>query len=184
MQSRRSTRPAISRRRASRLRWLRDLSRGALGLRKRREPSDRIIAPWTGNRCCGHVEVTHPRARMSGRTRCSCCEPRAGLIQTDELLLEEKPMPGRVAGRLSADRLRELAQAGAEVALRRLRAEIIAIERTFPELALPRRRRALRQSLKQASNRTHRASAAARKAVSDRMKRYWAERRKARTKVK
>jgi hypothetical protein len=85
---------------------------------------------------------------------------------------------------LSPERLRELAQAGAEAALNRLRAEIIAIERTFPELALPRRRRALRQSLKQASARTQHMSDAARKAVSERMKKYWAERRKARAKVK
>jgi len=85
---------------------------------------------------------------------------------------------------LSTEKLRELAQAGAEAALRQLRAEIIAIERTFPELALPRRRRALRQSLKQASSRTQHMSEAARKAVSERMRRYWAERRKARTKVK
>jgi hypothetical protein len=93
-------------------------------------------------------------------------------------------MPGSRVGGLSAERLRELARAGAEIALRRLRAEIIAIERTFPELALPKRRRALRQSLKRASNRTHRMSAAARKAVSERMTRYWAERRKAQAKVR
>ena len=93
-------------------------------------------------------------------------------------------MPRRRAGGLTAERLRELAQAGAEAALNRLRAEIIAIERTFPELALPRRRRALRQSLKQASTRTQQMSDAARKAVSERMKRYWAERRKARSKVR
>ena len=37
---------------------------------------------------------------------------------------------------LSFDQLRELAKDGADTALRRLRAEIIAIERTFPELAL------------------------------------------------
>ena len=90
----------------------------------------------------------------------------------------------RVAGGLSAEKLRELAQAGAEAALKALRAEIIAIERTFPELSLPRRRHALRQSLKQASTRTQHMSDAARKAVSARMKRYWAERRKARAKVK
>jgi len=93
-------------------------------------------------------------------------------------------MARRVAGGLSTEKLRQLAQAGAEAALRQLRAEIIAIERTFPELALPRRRRALRQSLKQASSRTQHMSEAARKAVSERMRRYWAERRKARTKVK
>jgi hypothetical protein len=86
--------------------------------------------------------------------------------------------------RISGLRLRELARTGAEVTLQRLRAEIIAIERTFPELALPRRRRELRRSLKQATNRTRRMSADARKAVSERMKRYWAERRRARARVK
>ena len=86
--------------------------------------------------------------------------------------------------RLSAERLRELAKAGAEQALKQLRAEIIAIERTFPELRLPQARRALRRSVNEATRRTRRMSAAARKAVSVRMKRYWAERRKARAKVK
>ena len=88
------------------------------------------------------------------------------------------------AMRLSADKLRELARAGAEMAIKRLRTEIIAIERTFPELALPQRRRALGRSLTRATRRTKRLSAAARKAVSRRMKKYWAERRKAQAKVK
>ena len=90
----------------------------------------------------------------------------------------------RTPNGLSTDRLKELARAGAEVALKELRAEIIAIERTFPELALPRRRRALRRSLSHATQRTRTMSATARKAVSDRMKRYWAERRKAKAKMK
>ena len=85
---------------------------------------------------------------------------------------------------LSADKLRQLARAGAEVALKELRADIIAIERTFPELALPKRRRALRKSINEATRRTRTMSAAARRAVSERMKRYWAERRKAKAKVK
>jgi hypothetical protein len=80
--------------------------------------------------------------------------------------------------------MRELARAGAHQALKQMRAEIVAIERAFPELALHRRRRALRQSMKQATNRTRHMSAAARKAVSERMKRYWAERRKAQAKIK
>jgi hypothetical protein len=92
-------------------------------------------------------------------------------------------MPRPATG-LSADKLKELARRGAEQALKQLRAEIIAIERTFPELALPRRRRALRGSMEAATNRTRRMSAAARDAVSKRMKRYWAERRKARAKIK
>ena len=68
--------------------------------------------------------------------------------------------------------------------MKQLRAEIIAIERTFPELALAKRRRRLRRSLNSARRQTRQLSAAARKAVSERMKRYWAERRKAKAKVK
>ena len=48
-------------------------------------------------------------------------------------------------GGLSAERLRELARHGAESVLNQLRAEIIAIERTFPELALSGERRAVRK---------------------------------------
>jgi hypothetical protein len=85
---------------------------------------------------------------------------------------------------MTADQLRDLAKTGAELTLKRLRAEIIALERTFPELALPKGRRAVRRAVKEATRRTRRMSAAARKAVSARMKRYWAERRKAQRKVK
>jgi len=92
-------------------------------------------------------------------------------------------MPRNTADGLSTDRLKDLARRGAEVVLNELRAEIVAIERTFPELGLPARRRAVRRSLRQAKNRTRRMSAAARAAVSARMKKYWAERRKARAKV-
>ncbi len=89
-----------------------------------------------------------------------------------------------MAERLSADRLRELARTGAEEILKRLRAEIVAIERTFQELSLPQRRKALKRSVTTATSRTKQMSARARKAVSQRMKRYWAERRKAQAKVK
>lgn len=92
-------------------------------------------------------------------------------------------MPKGVRG-LSADRIRELAKEGAAKALNQFRSEIIAIERTFPELALPQRRRQVRQAVGQARKRTRTMSAAARKEVSLRMKRYWAERRKAKAKVK
>ena len=84
---------------------------------------------------------------------------------------------------LSTERLKELAQAGAETALKQLRAEIIAIERTFPELKLPETRRTVARSIKRARQRGRQMSAAARKAVSARMKKYWAERRKAKAKV-
>jgi hypothetical protein len=85
---------------------------------------------------------------------------------------------------LSAEKLKDLASQGAAIALKELRADIIAIERTFPELALPERRQALRRSFEQATTRTRRMSAAARRAVSARMTRYWAERRKAKAKIK
>ena len=90
-------------------------------------------------------------------------------------------MPRTSTSRLSPEKLRELVRAGAEAALRELRADIIAIERTFPELALPRRRRQARAAVNRAVKRTRRMSGAARKVVSERMKRYWAERRKAKT---
>jgi len=85
---------------------------------------------------------------------------------------------------LSLERLRDLARAGAESTLRQLRAEIVAIERTFPELALSTRRRAIGQTIVRAQRRTRRMSAEARKAVSRRMKKYWAERRKAKAQAK
>ena len=50
------------------------------------------------------------------------------------------------SGGLTAERLRDLARSGAETMLKQFRAEIIAIERTFPELALPQKRRAVREA--------------------------------------
>ena len=64
------------------------------------------------------------------------------------------------------------------------RAEIIAIERTFPELALRQKRRAVREAFQQARKRVRAMTEAEKKAVSERMKKYWAERRKAKAKVK
>jgi len=84
---------------------------------------------------------------------------------------------------LQRAQLVKLARAGAETMLKQLRAEIIAIERTFPELALAPQRRALRRAIATAETKTRRMSAAARKAVSLRMKKYWAERRKAKAKM-
>jgi len=85
---------------------------------------------------------------------------------------------------LSAEKLKELARTGAEHAIKSLRAEVIAIERAFPELKLRGSRRAVGRAVTKAATRTRRMSAEARKAVSARMKRYWAERRKAKAKVK
>ena len=102
----------------------------------------------------------------------------------DIAVLEVQTIDMAKTPNLSTDRLRELARTGAEVTLNRLRAEVIAIERTFPELRLPQGRRALRRSVREVTARTRKMSAAARKAVSARMKRYWAERRKAQAKMK
>lgn len=90
----------------------------------------------------------------------------------------------RGSGGLTAERLRDLARSGAETMLKQLRAEIIAIERTFPELALSQKRRAVRDAFQKARKRVRTMSAAERKAVSERMRKYWAERRKAKAKVK
>ena len=92
-------------------------------------------------------------------------------------------MPKGNRGGLSAERIRQLAQEGAAKALSQLRAEVTALERTFPELALPEGRRAVRQAVQQAKRRGRSMSAAARKEVSARMKKYWAERRKAKAKT-
>jgi len=92
-------------------------------------------------------------------------------------------MPRGVKGGLTAERIRQLATEGAAKALAQLKAEVIAIERTFPELKLPRGRRALRQTVEQVERRGRTMSAAARKEVSARMKKYWAERRKAKAKT-
>lgn len=48
--------------------------------------------------------------------------------------------------KLSAERVREWARAGADAALKQLRAEIIAIERRLPKLALPKTSNAARRS--------------------------------------
>lgn len=85
---------------------------------------------------------------------------------------------------LTAERLRDLARSGAETMLKQLRAEIIAIERTFPELAIPQKRKAVREALQKVRRRVRTMSAVERKAVSERMRKYWAERRKAKAKVK
>ena len=77
--------------------------------------------------------------------------------------------------RLSLEQLQHLARAGAEATLHRLREEIEVLERTFPELASARGRK---QIAKAVQKRAGRMSAAARKAVSERMKKYRAERRK------
>ena len=83
-------------------------------------------------------------------------------------------------GNLNQDQLRRLARLGAVARLEQLREEEAAIRAEFPELFGGRRGNT---QVKGASGRKRRRrkamSAAQRKDVSERMRKYWAERRKA-----
>jgi hypothetical protein len=126
----------------------------------------------------------HPALRAVGSQEASWCHDAASFLRIDSLqalqydfasfhahLTKGMPMPRGERG-LSVEQLKEMAKQGAEEALKHLRAEIIAIERTFPELALPKHRRAFRQKLRAAAPLARRMSAAARKVVPERMKKY------------
>jgi hypothetical protein len=79
---------------------------------------------------------------------------------------------------LSTDQLRALAQEGAASRITQLRAEIAALEQAFPELKAARPARSGGAAAKEPKRKAPKMSQAARKAVSVRMKKYWAERRK------
>lgn len=83
--------------------------------------------------------------------------------------------------RLSERQLLQYARVGALAELNRLHEEIAAIQRAFPDLAQrPPERQASGDPRQRATsgNRRGSMSRAQRKAVSERMKRYWADRRK------
>ena len=83
---------------------------------------------------------------------------------------------------LSQEQLRRLARLGAIARLEQLRQEEVAIRSEFPEL-FGRGRREQEGDTQTGKRRRRRAmSPAARKAVSERMRKYWAERRKAKGK--
>jgi len=85
---------------------------------------------------------------------------------------------------LNREQLRRLARLGAVARLEQLRQEEAAIRAEFPEL-FGRGRQAAPGSAAPAAatpgsrRKRRKMSAAARKAVSERMRKYWAERRKA-----
>jgi hypothetical protein len=80
---------------------------------------------------------------------------------------------------LNQEQLRRLARLGAMARLEQLRAEEAAIRMEFPELfGRGRRDDGAAQPATGAGRRRRRMSSAARKAVSERMRKYWAERRK------
>jgi hypothetical protein len=85
---------------------------------------------------------------------------------------------------LNQDQLRRLARLGAVARLEQLREEEAAIRGEFPELFGGRRakRRAAGKDIAPKAKRRRAMSAAQRKEVSERMRKYWAERRKASSK--
>ena len=76
---------------------------------------------------------------------------------------------------LSREQLRRITRLGAHARLEELRAEEAAIRHAFPELGA-------KPAAARGKRRRSRMSAAARRAVSERMKKYWAERRKSKGK--
>ena len=78
---------------------------------------------------------------------------------------------------LNRNDLKHLARLGAKARLEELRQEEAAIRRAFPDL-FSKAAAATTSPSSRGRRRRSRMSAAARKAVSDRMKKYWAERRK------
>ena len=86
---------------------------------------------------------------------------------------------------LSPQQLQRLARQGARTVLEELEREAAAIRRAFPDLFGSRGRAPKAKSAGAATaarGRRSGMSASARKAVSERMKKYWAERRKAKGK--
>jgi hypothetical protein len=79
---------------------------------------------------------------------------------------------------LNREDLHRLARLGAKARLEELHRETTAIRQAFPDLFGKRRTGAATE----AARRRRGMSAAARKAVSERMKKYWAGRRKAKAK--
>lgn len=82
---------------------------------------------------------------------------------------------------LNTEQLRRLARLGAIARLEQLKQEEAAIRAEFPEL-FGRGRRAAVADVVKPGRRRRKMSSAARKAVSERMRRYWAERRKSKGK--
>lgn len=82
-------------------------------------------------------------------------------------------------GSLNQEQLRRLARLGAVARLEQLRQEEAAIRAEFPELFGGRRGNGQVKDAKPKKRRRPAMTAAQRKEVSERMRKYWAERRKA-----
>ena len=82
---------------------------------------------------------------------------------------------------LNTEQLRRLARLGAIARLEQLKQEEADIRAEFPEL-FGRGRRAAVADVAKPRRRRRKMSSAARKAVSERMRKYWAERRRSKGK--
>jgi hypothetical protein len=105
----------------------------------------------------------------------------------------EQRQEDTLAHTLTADQLRALARLGAAVRLTEIAEEAAAVRAAFPALGSPTRRRRPRRRVRAAAARPAKPtartapkprtrpkmSAAVRKAVSERMRKYWAGRRQA-----
>jgi hypothetical protein len=89
-------------------------------------------------------------------------------------------LEGLVAN-LNTEQLRRLARLGAIARLEQLKQEEADIRAEFPEL-FGRGRRAAVADVAKPGRRRKKMSSAARKAVSERMRKYWAERRRSKGK--
>ena len=87
-----------------------------------------------------------------------------------------------MATELSRDQLKRLARLGAQSRLTELRKEETAIRKAFPDLFRGGRgaKPAPAAAPAKRTRKLRKMSAAEKRAVSERMKKYWAERRKAR----
>lgn len=74
--------------------------------------------------------------------------------------------------------LKALARLGAEKRHEELKSELMALEKAFPGLGRERLTSVIPKPRKSRSKARRKMSAAARKAVGARMRKYWAERRK------
>lgn len=82
-------------------------------------------------------------------------------------------------GDLNREDLHRLAGLGAKVRLEELQREAATIRQAFPDLFGKRRPGAASEAVRKPVRRRRKMSAAARTALSERMKKYWAGRRKA-----
>ena len=128
-----------------------------------------------------------PRALGRPRDIGFLVSPQPPVVPFAGIAFRRSTRGGRLAQSLSNEQLHHLARHGAEARLKELEAEIAAIRAAFPDLAGTYRRGRPRRPTSRGAVATHdarprrrrrnRMSAAARKAVSDRMKKYWAGRR-------